>query len=89
MSNHEVESLVKGRGGLGSGSHSSVFLVYSMISHIDAWNMTQGCLAKRNIWFSPIYGRVVHGSPRPSCISHMSLEFLASYILWINLLVIM
>jgi len=34
--------------------------------HIHAWNMEQGWLAERKIWFNLIYGRVVCGSPWPS-----------------------
>jgi len=37
-------------------------LVYSLRSHIHAWNMAHGWLVEREIWFNPIYGRVLRGS---------------------------
>ena len=32
-------------------------------SHINAWNIARGGFAERKIWFNPIYGQVVRGSP--------------------------
>jgi len=53
----------------------------SMRSHIHAWNMAQGCLDERKIWFNLVYGRVVRGSSRPGCILHMLIR--ASFLLYL------
>ena len=71
MSDYELESLDEGWGGLAFGSLGLVFLVYSMRSHIHAWNMAWGLLVEIKIWFNPIYGQVVRGSSRLGCILHL------------------
>jgi len=49
---------------------------FCLESHIHAWNMTWGWLAERKIWFSPIYGRVVRGSPWHGWFLHMLIRYI-------------
>ena len=55
---------------------------YSMRSHIHAWNMAWGCLTEWKIWFSPVYGRVVHVSPWLGCCFHMLIRGIFYGDLW-------
>ena len=58
-------------------------------SHIHAWNMIRWWLSKRKIWFNPIYGWVLHGSPWLGWLVHMLIKalfplyFMSIYILLI------
>ncbi len=65
------------------------WLVYSMISHIHAWNMERGWFIEREIWFSPIYGQVVHGSPSPGWKFHILIIGIFYYDLWAYSLIMM
>ena len=63
----------------------------SMRSHIHAWNMAWGWLAEREIWFSHVYGWVVHGSPEPSQICLWLIKAKFSYFwtcLYVDLMVV-
>jgi len=45
--------------------------VFSYESHIHSSNIARGLLVEIKIWFSPIYGQVVHGSTSLHWIFHI------------------